>query len=201
MFSLPLEILFGRPRWLPGENKHFSGLFCRCTHAHVIRVASTRASNSWKRPSIHLPTIISNITHLFSPSAKLPFSLEIDQSPPFHPVLSLFCQTLPAFTSVTYDSRKSINLKSHPVLWFTEKDKFSPRCMVQKFESCCGNQTYSEKSLSLFLTGDQCSFSLNNSMIVRFRIFMCNHIVHLLHIVTNIILYFGYFIDLFLNFL
>lgn len=27
LFSLPLEILFGRARWLPGENKHFSTLF------------------------------------------------------------------------------------------------------------------------------------------------------------------------------
>lgn len=104
LFSLPLEILFGRARWLPGENKHFSTLFRPLKRVERARArltvvrASTRASNSWKRTGrIHLPTIISYITHLFSPSAKLPFPRDIDRSlnpsPPFsYPIHSLFCQ-------------------------------------------------------------------------------------------------------------
>ena len=96
LFSLPLEILFGRPRWLPGENKHFSGLFRRL-HARPLRYSRSERRRARQivgnGPSIHLPTIISNITHLFFPSAKLPFPLEINQSPPFHPVLSILSNT------------------------------------------------------------------------------------------------------------
>lgn len=44
LFSLPLEILFGRARWLPGENKHFSTLF-----RPLKRVERARAPNSCTR--------------------------------------------------------------------------------------------------------------------------------------------------------
>lgn len=74
----------------------------------------------WKRVSgrIHLPTIISYITHLFSPSAKLPFPRDIDRSLhslPFPLLYTLYSVKTAAFTSMTYDWEKILpEILYHP---------------------------------------------------------------------------------------
>ena len=143
LFSLPLEILFGRPRWLPGENKHFSGAFSRRLHAR------SRYSRSERRRARQIvgngPEHSSSNYYLQHNSSVFPIG-QIAVPSRNQPISSLSSCSLHSvkrrpllhrWLTIHWEKQKknvSHPKSRNPVPWFTVKEKYlTATVWVEKF--------------------------------------------------------------------